>query len=213
MHRLLTLRTGLRGNPGHFRPHHRRPGLCLEGHGWAEQLPRIRMRFLRRVRPGLPDRDSRGEDGHQPGRAPSQRDHDLRVLRSRLLVQSRAARRRGSPYGSLQRRRGERRSLVREGALCLGLRDPQRAGADADDPGDDRRALARRQLARGDLLRRGTIEIDPRSPRGGLYRWDHFVALHQRRGLRCPKDDQGRLRQQQRRHLRPGVPLPHRFRP
>ena len=81
------------------------------------------------MRTGVPDRDSRGEDGHRLGRAPPKRDHDLCVLRRRLLVQGRDAGRRGSPYGSLQRRRGERRSFVREGPLRLGLRDPQRAGA------------------------------------------------------------------------------------
>src|ERR1039458_6344687 len=41
----------------------------------------------------------------------------------------------------------------------------------------------------------------------------HVLAVHQRRGLRRAEDGAGRLRQQQRRHLRPRLPLPHRIRP
>ena len=63
-----------------------------------------------------------------------ERDHDLRLLRGRLLVQGRDARRRGRAHGALQGRRRQRGPLVREGPLCLGLRDAQRARAHADGP-------------------------------------------------------------------------------
>ena len=57
------------------------------------------------------------------------------------------------------------------------------------------------------------LKSDPGPPRRGCHRRDHVLAVHQRRGLRRAEDGAGRLRQQQRRHLRAGLPLPHRFRP
>jgi formate dehydrogenase major subunit len=38
----------------------------------------------------------------------------------------------------------------------------------------------------------------------------HFLALHQRRDVPGAEDGAGRVRQQQRRYLRPGLPLAHR---
>ena len=64
MHRLLALRARLRGGAGHLRPDHRRPRLRLAScrPAWT-RLPRIRMRLVRRLRPGLPDRLADREDG------------------------------------------------------------------------------------------------------------------------------------------------------
>ena len=63
MHRLLALRARLRGGAGHLRADHRGPRLRLRRvarHGRA--VPRLRMRLLRRLRAGLPDRDADRED-------------------------------------------------------------------------------------------------------------------------------------------------------
>ena len=47
----------------------------------------------------------------------------------------------------------------------------------------------------------------------GRHRRHLLQSLHQRGGLRRPEDGAGGLRQQQHRHLRAGLPLPHRLRP
>ena len=117
------------------------------------ELLRLRVRLLRRLRAGVPDGDARGEVGHRPRRPAPLRAHDLRVLRRRLLVQGRAARRRGRPDGAVQGRRRQRRPLVREGPLRLGLRDPQGPGPLADDPRVDRPGVAGGLLGGGDHLR------------------------------------------------------------
>ena len=59
MHRLLALRARLRGGAGHVRADHRGPRLRQPRFGrHARALPRLRMRLLRRLRAGLPDRDA-----------------------------------------------------------------------------------------------------------------------------------------------------------
>ena len=69
--------------------------LTIDGRGFASTvsagqkrgLPRFRMRLLRRLRAGLPDRDADGKDRHREGPAGAQRRHHLRLLRRRLLLQ------------------------------------------------------------------------------------------------------------------------------
>ena len=95
----------------------------LAGHGRG--LPRLRMRLLRRLRAGLPDGDAEREVRHRDRHARAFGGHDLRLLRRRLLVQGRDARRRGRPHGALQGRQGQPRPLLRQGPLRLGLRHPQ----------------------------------------------------------------------------------------
>ncbi len=83
--------------------------LTIEGRGFevarlgrhARGVPRQRMRLLRRLRPGLPDGDLAGKvrDRDRPARA--FRRYHLRLLRRRLLLQGRNARRRAGPHGSL----------------------------------------------------------------------------------------------------------------
>ena len=58
-----------------------------------------------------------------------------------------------------------------------------------------------------------TPAADPGRARRALDRRHHLVAVHERGGVRRPEDDPGGVRQQQRRHLRAGVPLPDRLRP
>jgi formate hydrogenlyase subunit 6/NADH:ubiquinone oxidoreductase subunit I len=79
------------------------------------------------------------------------RDH-LRLLRGRLFLQGRTQRRRAGAHGALQARQGEPGPFLRQGPLRLGLCQPCRPHPQPDDPRDDRRALARGQLGRGDPL-------------------------------------------------------------
>ena len=63
VHRLLALRARLRGSAGHLRAHHRGPRLRLQGLGrHGRRFLELRMRLLRRLRAGLPDRDAVGEE-------------------------------------------------------------------------------------------------------------------------------------------------------
>ncbi len=84
--------------------------LTIDGRGFASKvagrqhrLPRLRMRLLRRLRAGLPDRDADGEVGHRKGPARAQRRHHLRLLRRRLLVQGRDAGQRSGAHGAVTR--------------------------------------------------------------------------------------------------------------
>ena len=93
VHRLFALRARLRGGAGHLRADHRRPRLRLggvAGHGGGVLL--LRMRILRRLRAGLPDRDAEREVGHRDRHARAFSGHDLRLLRRRLLFQGGDAR-------------------------------------------------------------------------------------------------------------------------
>ena len=80
--------------------------------------------------------------------------HDLRLLRRRLLVQGRDARRRSHAHGAVQGRQGQSRPFLREGPLRLGLRHPQGPHPQPDDPRKDQRSLARSELGRGVRPRR-----------------------------------------------------------
>ncbi len=123
VHRLLALRPRLRRGAGHVRADHRRSRLCLarlRQHG--RRLPFVRVRLLRRLRAGLPDRDADREVGRRARPARAQRRHHLRLLRRRLLVQGRDAGRARRAHGPLQGRRRQRGPLVRQGPLRVRLR-------------------------------------------------------------------------------------------
>ena len=62
-------------------------------------------------------------------------------------------------------------------------------------------------------MRRPRFRRHPGDLRPWLDRRHHLLALHQRRDLPRPEDGPRRLRQQQRRHLRPRLPLADRLRP
>ena len=64
--------------------------------------------------------------------------HDLRLLRRRLQLQGRDARRGAGAHGPLQGRQGQSRPFLRQGPLRLGLRQPPGPHPEADDPRDDR---------------------------------------------------------------------------
>ena len=91
------------------------------------------MRFVRRLRAGLPDRRADGEIGARKRARRSRRRHHLRLLRRRMLVQGRGARRRNRPHGAEQGRAAESRPLLRQGTLRVGLRDASGSRSGADD--------------------------------------------------------------------------------
>ena len=162
MHRLLALRARLRGGARHLRADHCRPRLRF-GHcrrAWRE-VHQIRMRVLRRLRAGLPDRLADREEGDRERHAGDVGGDDLRLLRRRLLVQGGDARRRSGPHGAVQGRQGEPRPFLRQGPLRLGLRQSQGAHPQADDAREDHRAVARSVLGRGDRARRLRVQAHP----------------------------------------------------
>ena len=71
-------------------------GVALAG----AALPGVGMRVLRRLRAGLPDRDAEREKRDRDRHAVEIRGHHLRLLRRRLLVQRRDARRRAGAHGA-----------------------------------------------------------------------------------------------------------------
>ena len=140
--------------------------LTISGRGFSSivsrrherAVPGIGMRLLRRLRPGLPDRladrkeRARGAERRQ-ARRPFGGD-DLRLLRRRLLVQGRDARRRGRAHGAVEGRQGQSWPLLRQGPLRLGLRQPPRPHPQADAAREDQRPLARSVMGGGDRPRR-----------------------------------------------------------
>ena len=106
--------------------------------GMRGAVPRVRVRLVRRLRPGLPDGDADREVGHRDRHARALGRHHLRLLRRRLHLQGRDARRRGRAHGALQGRQGEPRPLLRQGPLRLGLCHPPGPHPEADDPREDR---------------------------------------------------------------------------
>ncbi len=172
---------------------------------------------MRRLRAGLPHVGAAGEVTRPARHAHAGGRHHLRLLRRRLLVPRRGAgHRRGHPGGpddARQERWRQRGPLVRQGPLRLRLHQPPRPAAAPDGARVDRRRVAGRVVGGGDRDGRRRLLGDPARPRRRRDRWHLVLSLHQRGGLRRPEDGAGGVRQQQRRHLRPGLPLPHRLRP
>ena len=119
--------------------------LTIDGRGFASmvsagqdggQLPRLRMRQLRRLRAGLPDRDAAGEERQGDRQARARGGHHLRLLRRRLHLPRRDARRAARAHGPVEGRQGQPRPLVRQGPLRLRLRQPQGPHPQPDDPRD-----------------------------------------------------------------------------
>ena len=77
----------------------------------------------------------------------------------------------------------------------------------------DRGSVARSLVGRGDPLRRERIQAHPGAIRTQLGRRHQLVPLHQRGGVPRPEAGPRGIRQQQRRHLRPRLPLADRLRP
>ena len=184
MHRLLALRARLRGGAGHLRADRLRPRLRFDHRRRdGREVHRIRMRLLRRLRAGLPDRLAAGEESHREGQAGMVGDHDLRLLRRRLRVQGGDARRRSRAHGAVQGRQGEPRPFLRQGPLRLGLRQSPGTHPQADAAREDQRPVARGVVGRGDRPRRLRVQAHPGEIRPRLDRRHHLVALHRRRNL------------------------------
>ena len=136
LHPVLAMRSRVRRYPGNFRADDRGARLqFVDVPGPASALYRFRMRLVRRLRAGLPDRRADGKDACWR-RAVGDRaivDH-LRLLRRRMLLQGRGARRRNRAHGAEQGRLAQPWPFVRQGTLCMGLRDPSGSRAHADDP-------------------------------------------------------------------------------
>ena len=162
---------------------------------------------MRRLRAGVPDVHPAGAFRRATRDPDAIGGHHLRLLRGRLLVQGGDARRRVGPHGAAEGRRRERGTLVCEGTVRLWVRDPSGPDVESDGPREDHRSLARGLLGRGDRYRRPSHAGDRAAARRGCDRRDHLVAVHERRGLRRPEDGPRSVRQQQRRHVRQGLPL------
>jgi ferredoxin len=110
VHNLLALRPRLRRGPGHVRADHLRPRLRQPRLGEpGAALPPVRMRLLRRLRPGLPDRLAAGESGQGGRPARMVGNHHLRLLRRRLHLQGGDEGRAGRPHDPLEGRQGQSR--------------------------------------------------------------------------------------------------------
>ena len=214
VHRLLALRARLRRTAGNVRADDSGPRLRFQGRGEPERVVHgFRVRLLRRLRAGLPDRDAVGEvaDREGPGRA--QHHHHLRLLRRRLLVPRRDEGRGSRAHGAEQGRPRQSRPLLRQRPLRDRLCDAPGPHHQADDPRADLRSLARGVLGGGDRLRRLRVQAHPGQIRPRLHRRHHLLALHQRGDLPGAEAGARRLRQQQRRHLRARLPFADRLRP
>ncbi len=135
VHRLLTLRAGLRGSTRHLCADHCRPWLRLGGFaGHGGIVFQLRMCVLRRLHPGLPDGDVERKVHYRDRHAGAFGGDDLRLLRRRLFIQGGNARRRSGADGAVQGRQGQPWPFLRQGAFRLGLRQPSRAHPQTDDP-------------------------------------------------------------------------------
>ena len=217
VHRLLALRARLRRDQGTF-------ALTIEGRGFDSRVsaepgravPRLRVRVLRRLRPGLPDRDAaRRSRVIELGPARAQRSTTTCAYCGVgcSFKAEMQGRRRSCAWCPNKDGQREPRPLLRQGPLRLRLRDARGPHHEADDPRDDHRPVARGELGRGDRLRRQRVQAHPGEVRPRLDRRHHLVALHQRRDLPGAEAGARRLRQQQRRHLRARLPLADRLRP
>ena len=215
MHRLLALRARLRGGPGHFRADHRRPRLRLHGRrrAWTS-IPRIRVRLLRRLRAGLPDRIADREDRSSKWASRSIGSHDLRLLRRRLRLQGGDARRRSGPHGARTRTARPTRPFLRQGPLRLGLRQSPGPHPQADAAREDHRPVARGVVG----TRRSAASPPSSSASRRQYGGGSIGGIT---SSRCTDEEtylvqklvRAGLRQQQRRYLRPRLPFADRLRP
>ena len=214
LHRLLALRACVRGSAGHLRADRRRPRLRLEDRGrHGRAVPDQRMRLLRRLRAGLPDRVADREDRGRTRPARAFGRHHLRLLRRRLQLQGGDAGRHRGAHGAVEGRQGEPRTFLRQGPLRLGLRQPPGPHPEADGAREDHRSVARSDLGRGDRPRR--------HPSSGASRQRHGKdSIGVITSSRCTDEEtylvqklaRAGVRQQQHRYLRPGLPLADRLR-
>ena len=107
----------------------------------------------------------------------------MRVLRGGLQLQGRDLPGAYRAHDSVEGRKGQSRPQLHQRPLCIRLLRQPRSRADADDPHNDRRTVAERELARGDRIRREGPAPRTREVRQDVRRRDFKFALHQRRDL------------------------------
>ncbi len=163
VHRLLALRARLRGGAGHLRADHRRARLRLGGVAAACSEPFLDSECVScgACVQACPTATLTEKTVIEIGTPEHSRGHDLRLLRRRLRLQGRDARRRARAHGAVQGRQGQSRPFLRQGPLRLGLRHPQGPHPEADDPRQDHRPVARGLLGRGDRLRGVRVQAHP----------------------------------------------------
>ena len=141
-------------------------------------------------------------------------NHHLRLLRRRLHLQGRDEGRAGRPHGAVEGRQGQSRPYCVKGRFAWGYATHRERVLEPMIRDIGRRALARGELGGGDRPHRRPSSAASRpnmAPQRD--RRHHLVALHQRGDLPRPEAGPRRLRQQQCRYLRPGLPLADRLRP
>ena len=210
VHRLLALRAGVRRGPGHLRADDRGSRLRLEGLTRRHRLPGLGVRLLRRVRAGLPDGDPAGEVASSSWACRPARS--ITTCAYCGVGCSFKAELRGDELVRMvpvQGRRRQRGPLLRQGPVRVRLRQPPRPRARPDGPrvrSPTSGARSSWDEAIGFTARR--LRGDPgRSTASARSAAITSSRMHQRGGLRRPEDGAGGVRQQQRRHLRPGLPL------
>ena len=141
------------------------------------------------------------------------RRHHLRLLRRRLRLQGRDARRGNRAHGPLEGRQGEPRAQLHQGPLRLWLCAASRPRSEADDPREDQpihgaKCRGRRRSA----TPRRSSSAFRRNTGGARSAASPRRAAPMRRNLPRAETDPRRLRQQQHRHLRARLPFADRLR-
>ena len=215
MHRVLSLRARVRGNARHVRADDRRAWLRIEsGRERKPAVHGIRMRVVRRVRAGVPDRDADGKiaDRKWSGR-PRASITTCAYCGVGCSFNAEMKGERSRAHGAEQERPRQPRSRVRERPLCVGLRDASGPHHQADDPREDHRSVARSELGRSASLtpRRSSAASRPSTAAirsAALLRRD----ARTRKRISC-RNSCARLRQQQCRYLRARLPFADRLWP
>ena len=140
--------------------------LTIQGRGFASKVAAgmdepfliLRMRVLRRLRAGLPDRHADGKDHRRSWPARTFRYHHMRLLRRRLQLQGGDARRHRGEHGAVEGWQGQSRAFLRQRSVRLGLCNASRTHPEADGTREDHRSMARGELGRGDQSRRQRVQ-------------------------------------------------------
>ena len=214
VHRLLALRARLRGGAGHLRADHQGPRLRLARSRRAGRcFRRLRVRVLRRLRPGLPDRHAEGEVGHRA------RPAGARVVTTCAYCGVGCAFKAEMRGNEVVRMVPYKDGKANQGHSCVKGRF---AWGYATHQDRILKPMIREQITdpwqRGDLggghrLRGRRVQAHP-----GRVRARSIGGIT---SSRCTNEEvflvqkmvRAALRQQQRRHLRPRLPLAHRLRP
>ena len=211
VHRLLALRARVRRDAGDVRADASRAAASTRRSraSAGETFIDSRVRLVRRVRAGVPDRDAAGEVGHRA------RQPDARASRRPARTAASAARSRAEMKGDeVVRMVPDKDGGANDGHSCVKGRFAWGYATHRDrvtppmirDRSTIRGARSRWDEAIALRRRRGSSAIQARVRRRRDRR-HHVVALHQRGDVRRPEDGARRVRQQQRRHLRARLPL------